>query len=429
MGDNDKPKPPPELENRPANVQTDTMNTLEVPCDPHDGNWQRWFNTDQGMQPVRHGNKVIGLIDGPETFVDMVSAIKTASSKEHYIYMLNWFVDLNFDLITSTKLIDLLTNADKKGVQIRGMFWDQAGTQNTAEVKQINGLTNGAAILDNNTLNLGSHHQKVLIVKGEQSLITYCGGIDFNPDRNSQVSKQPGSPMHDVHCRIEGPAAFDLLNIFLQRWADHPDSAKLDKAKGGLIGAGESAPAVVGDKHVQIGRTFGNGSKHAGIKNSKGQKFYSFAPNGERTAEKLIFHAIGQAQRFIYIEDQYLISMDASNKLKAQLPKIEKLIILIPHSSISDLPGVWNRRKRFIDNLLSDPATRSKVIICYRRQTGFPPDPKKVLPQVPHTYIHAKMFIMDDKFAIIGSANCNNRGYTHDSEVVAGIFDESQNSP
>ncbi len=32
------------------------------------------------------------------------------------------------------------------------------------------------------------------------------------------------------------------------------------------------------------------------------------------------------------------------------------------------------------------------------------------------------MFIFDDQFAIIGSANCNNRGYNHDSEVVAGIL-------
>ena len=32
------------------------------------------------------------------------------------------------------------------------------------------------------------------------------------------------------------------------------------------------------------------------------------------------------------------------------------------------------------------------------------------------------MFIFDDQFAIIGSANCNNRGYNHYSEVVAGIL-------
>ena len=33
------------------------------------------------------------------------------------------------------------------------------------------------------------------------------------------------------------------------------------------------------------------------------------------------------------------------------------------------------------------------------------------------------MFIFDDAFTIIGSANCNNRGYNHDSEAVVGIFE------
>ena len=41
------------------------------------------------------------------------------------------------------------------------------------------------------------------------------------------------------------------------------------------------------------------------------------------------------------------------------------------------------------------------------------------------TYVHAKTWIFDDKFATIGSANCNRRGMTYDSEVSAGIFDAS----
>src|SRR5690606_31102957 len=40
-----------------------------------------------------------------------------------------------------------------------------------------------------------------------------------------------------------------------------------------------------------------------------------------------------------------------------------------------------------------------------------------------HSYIHAKMFVMDDELAIVGSANCNNRGYFHDSEVNGAIAD------
>jgi phosphatidylserine/phosphatidylglycerophosphate/cardiolipin synthase-like enzyme len=37
--------------------------------------------------------------------------------------------------------------------------------------------------------------------------------------------------------------------------------------------------------------------------------------------------------------------------------------------------------------------------------------------------VHSKTWIFDDSFALVGSANCNRRGYSHDSEVAAGIFD------
>jgi phosphatidylserine/phosphatidylglycerophosphate/cardiolipin synthase-like enzyme len=35
--------------------------------------------------------------------------------------------------------------------------------------------------------------------------------------------------------------------------------------------------------------------------------------------------------------------------------------------------------------------------------------------------------VIDDRFAIIGSANGNRRSFTHDSEVTTGIFDGSSN--
>ncbi len=40
--------------------------------------------------------------------------------------------------------------------------------------------------------------------------------------------------------------------------------------------------------------------------------------------------------------------------------------------------------------------------------------------------MHAKVWIFDDRFAIVGSANCNRRSYTCDSEFAAGIFDENR---
>jgi len=50
-------------------------------------------------------------------------------------------------------------------------------------------------------------------------------------------------------------------------------------------------------------------------------------------------------------------------------------------------------------------------------------------PAIPHSYVHAKTWIFDDRFAIIGSANCNQRGWTHDSESCVGTFDESKDTP
>jgi len=41
-----------------------------------------------------------------------------------------------------------------------------------------------------------------------------------------------------------------------------------------------------------------------------------------------------------------------------------------------------------------------------------------------HSYIHAKTWIFDDQFAVIGSANTNRRSWTHDSEVAVGICDK-----
>jgi phosphatidylserine/phosphatidylglycerophosphate/cardiolipin synthase-like enzyme len=434
------PEPPEELHKRKATVRSHVVNSIEVPCDPRDPNYRKWFLQEKGMQPLRKNNHVAALIDGTECFAEMMDALDTATGPAHYIYMLNWFADLDVELrptlppkagAPTTKLLDVLTHAVSLGVQVRAMFWPLSGTTTVLSAKRIDRLANskihdanGAAVRDANHLELGSHHQKILIVQGAEGLITFCGGIDFNRDRIN-ATKQAGSPMHDVHCQITGPAAHDLLLIFLQRWVDHPDTAKIDMRKGFLRGPKTPVPTDVGDQYVQIGRTYGNGSNHRGIRNANGDRFYSFAPKGERTAEKMIFHAIEMAERFIYVEDQYLVSKEASDKLLAQLPKIQKLIILIPHASINDHPQIWKLCKRFIDNLKGDP----KVVVCYKKPFGEAPDPKSVARTSIHTYVHSKTWIVDDKFAIIGSANCGRRSYTHDSEVVAGIFDESRDQP
>jgi phosphatidylserine/phosphatidylglycerophosphate/cardiolipin synthase-like enzyme len=393
-----------------------------------------------GGTKVRSGNQVDFFIDGPKTFEAMVRAIKTATGNQHYIYLLGWWLTDCFPLIPSdptSTIAQLFANASRKGVQIRVILWDQFGRQNSAEVNRIKALPNGEAILDNDTLRFGSHHQKILVVSGMQGLIGFCGGVDINPDRvvsnpklafpgcmgggssnsnnnngslvigssggvsNSSSGAIVGAPLHDIHCQIRGPAAHDLLFTFIQRWKAHPAHTKIDAAKGALRGLREPIPASIGKQFVRIARTLNLVTPRKCIT--------------ARSVRSTTVAAIRSARKFIYIEDQYLVSMEAAAELRKILPKIQHLTIVIPHSSISDMPQVWARRKAFIDFLKSGPHAQ-KVRIFYLvtpTSGGFG----------SFTYVHAKMWIIDDEIAIIGSANCNRRGWSYDSEANAVIYD------
>jgi len=169
---------------------------------------------------------------------------------------------------------------------------------------------------------------------------------------------------------------------------------------------------------VRIGRTYANTDSDVPIWPFPGHSLYGpggpyrFAPKGERTVEEAVLHAISRATKFIYIEDQYLFCMKISDALKNALPNIKKLIILITDSgNAADQVQTCQRRKDFIDNLTGgvQPPT-GKVIVCQNKPGS---------PRVP--FVHSKTFIFDDRFAIVGSANLNRRGYTHDSEQNAGI--------
>jgi phosphatidylserine/phosphatidylglycerophosphate/cardiolipin synthase-like enzyme len=594
------------------------------------------FNTQEGSRTVR-------------AFARMQEAIEDANGPDDFIYMLNWWCDDQFVLnanatrkdgkpLAAKNMSQLLREASDKKVEVRAMFWFQKSLsipviehylapvlgdidfgdvangiisaldavglvptfgivdqQNRREVIHINHLDNGGAILDDRTLDFGSHHQKILVVKKGQEVVAFCGGVDFNNDRISVV-KTPsassggiGQPLHDVHCQVRGPAAMELLRTFCERWDEYvkeelkirdeeisdrvqellgtfltlatgnvPLAAilkalKLKLAKplhgrklvdkfykdldDGIDSTVGSDPALNGEQFVQIGRTYGNGNKHAGIDApqvplkdaidkvidekdplhlggvvsainkvfnliKKLLKFIFFIPfqifhlladltevllrylfpsgykfetpsrtiahrdkddkpgetpkhiaiQGEQTAREIIANAIRVAQRFIYIEDQYLVgqrpitSQLALTKLLIDaLDRVEHITILIPHGSISDQPdGRFHRWTQFLDPLLKADKTGKKVRVYCRAEasTAGPNDPSGVKAHtvkrkdangeektfridLKHTYIHAKLVIVDDRFASIGTVNCNQRGWSHDSEVTAGIFDES----
>ena len=367
---------------------------------------------------VRPNVHVTEFIDGVDTFQAMNRRLSNVAGKYSYIYLLNWWIDDSLPLAGNTTLFDQLKKASDSGVQIRGIFWQQVLTPPRKTLDDINSLPYGSALLDHKTRTFGSQHQKILIIydAAQQELVAFCGGIDFNRDRlypeGFNGSIQKGAPDHDVHCMLQGPAALDLLKVFIRRWVDHAGVAALPTSpinKQGLNGITNKMSFInQGRKQfVQVGHTY----PPPGPPNLTDG--YNFAPHGEQTARAIILHAIAQAKNYIYFEDQYMVSPEASKALAAALAKNPKLrlIVLIPDWPIADPePFLKEHRVQFLAPLNAVAPGRVEVYVL-DSPTGY------------HTYVHSKTWIFDDEFAIIGSANCNRRSWTWDSEVVVGICD------
>jgi phosphatidylserine/phosphatidylglycerophosphate/cardiolipin synthase-like enzyme len=289
-----------------------------------------------------------------------------------------------------------------------------------------------------------------------ESLVGFTGGLDVNPDRiqpstivcsvpqpraredldwesdPESMSGGGGAPLHDVHCRIEGPAAFDLLHTFIRRWDHHPDSRAIELRaplrgrtrvpSAALVRPLPPARSSTGETcSIIVGRTF-NPRRGSGMAR-------------ERDIKAMLLAAIPQARRFIYMEEQYLLNLDAARALRAALPNIQHLTVVIAGSDINgDTPCIWTYRREFLQALTRGlaPELASKVRLF---QLVTPPIPGIAPPcsthrraYTPtfgrHTYVHAKCWVFDDEMAVTGSANCNKRGWEHDTEIGAFMFDD-----
>ena len=423
---------------------------------------------------LRTGNLVKALIDGTDTFNHM-AADMGATGRGDFIYLLGWDNFDTFPLGSASKFREIYEAAATRGVEVCAMLWDQpfiakggsgGVTLNPADlsasevVRRIKAIKDGKAIKDDLTTGhtsasdarlmvgaallaklgprhpklipvilrimepdlarlTGSHHQKVLVVKRGEKLVGYCGGIDMNPNRVGVVDPDAGQPHHDTHCRIVGPSAHDLLSTFLSRWKHHPESKSFRGLRG--IGVGVPAPITAvdpfdapfgGPLSVMIGRTFNpvNVSKPDVVR--------------ERGIKPALLAAIGAAKRFIYCEDQYLVDLDTARALAAALskPSLVHVTILIPGNKITDMPFGKEYRRDFIEEVLrlTPKPHRSKFGVFQLTTSQAAPTFGK------HTYVHSKSWVFDDELAVIGTANCNRRGYTFDSEVDAFIFEDGR---
>ena len=402
------------------------------------------------MRAPTEGNLAQFFTTGEEAFADLADRLEYDAGKTALAYFLGWSFDINVAMRAAASpsgatFGELLTYFAGQGGKVYALLWDNtlmAGAGCSDGVKHINALPGGgsSAILDRRTPLAGAHHQKVQVVVGAPSqtssgfdlpgAVAYCGGMDIFNDRVGPAG------IHDVHCKLRGPATDDLVKVFQDRWNDHPDrkvdlGGRVDASSGGGTAVVQvcctyptfQSGTIYG---LVVGRYLGPlnsalqaaGAPTAGDMRVAGAiKLYGFYNTGLGVQQiwRAIKKGIAEAKNYIYLEDQYLVNKWVGDALAAKLAAADnkdfKIVIVVLHPDLADVQQMWPRRRDVFAKLIAADPKRTRWTVVYRRRDK------------PHPYVHSKTWIFDDELVITGSANADRRGYTYNSEVdvvVAG---------
>ncbi|XP_052199304.1 phospholipase D alpha 1-like [Diospyros lotus] len=352
-----------------------------------------------------------------------------------------------------------------------------------------------------------THHQKIVVVDSEmpnpgsekRRILSFVGGIDLCDGRydtpfhslfrtlesahhddfhqpnfsGSSVKKGgPREPWHDVHCRLEGPIAWDVLFNFEQRWRKQGKQGLLLQLTdmGNIIIPPSPVmfPEDPESWNVQLFRSIDGGAAsdfpktpeaaaRAGLVSGKDNVI-------DRSIQDAYINAIRRAKNFIYIENQYflgscfgwnsgdvkdedvgalhLVPKELSLKIISKIEAGERFSVYvvvpmwpegIPESA--SVQAILDWQKRTMQMMYTDiaQAIRAKgldaeprdylTFFCLgNRETKKPDEYEPSETPEKDTdysraqqarrfmiYVHAKMMIVDDEYIIIGSANINQR--------------------
>ena len=421
----------------------------------------------EGDSPVHSDSRVAYAVDAHSTFLGMCSHFLLA---RQYIYIAAWGMTPLMELVRGTDQragpdgspeqealraelreegldeaeIDfwcshaltvqaVLGYMASKGVEIKVLIWasnerfshcdPQAAQEQLTQV----GVT---CLLDDSSHGILHHpieslHQKMVVMDGTYAFV---GGIDMlielngDYDRWDTHSHHHSSPLrrnedertphnwHDAHAIIEGPAVADVEQNFRQRWNDLVMRHEWDYRL--LVPDHTPPPPVASSSLVQVARTI---PAHT----------YSFAPeDGIQGIAQLYANALGNAQHFVYLENQYFwthayygvdlpfLGTDSPDmernltELAAALQRGATVALVLP-----DHPNVG---RAFTDAGLTrlreeapEAAAQGRIqAFCLAASTEV--DGAEDYRPI---YVHAKVTIVDDLWSTLGSAESEQPGH------------------
>jgi phosphatidylserine/phosphatidylglycerophosphate/cardiolipin synthase-like enzyme len=351
-----------------------------------------WWST---RAPVRPGNRLEVLIDGTAALAAMESAIRAARRSVH---IAGWHASPDFELTRgpgAVPLRDLLAGVSQR-VPVRLLLW--AGPplplfQPTRALvsKARDEFVRDSRVqcaLDRRERTMHCHHEKIVVI---DDTLAFVGGIDLTAlqgDRHDDPSHPPRTSLgwHDAAVRLQGPAVADVAGHFNQRWSE---------VTGEQL-ARPVEPPPAGEVDVQVLRTVPEGT-------------YQFAPRGDFTVLEAYLRALRSAERYIYLENQFLWSPEVVDVLVDKLARPPRedfrLLLVLPAKPSNGADTTRGLLGRLLEADAGAGRLLAATITAHRDGTSAP------------VYVHAKVGIIDDRWLTLGSANLNEHSLLNDTEM------------
>ncbi len=388
------------------------------------------------------GNEVETLVHGATYFRRLLDAIRDLGQGDQ-LYFTDWRGDPDQHLTDDpdSEIGAVLAGAARRGVMVRGLLWrshmDRLGfsAKENRHLGQLVNSAGGEVLLDQRVRLGGSHHQKLIVIRHAERTerdVAFVGGIDLCHSRRDDAGHEgdpqhqtmapvygPRPPWHDAQLAVHGPAVGDLEYCFRERWDDHGplsrdplglvhDLLRHTHRKASVLPTMHADPTPCGTHAVQVLRTY-----------ARRRGGYPFAPHGERSVARGFQKAIGRARRLIYLEDQFLWSKEVAEIFAAALvacPSLH-LIAVVPRffdqaSTLTLRPNQVGREQAV--RVLLEAGGDRVAIYDIENLAGVP------------VYVHAKISVIDDVWASVGSDNFNRRSWSHDSEISCAVIDDER---
>lgn len=364
--------------------------------------------------------RIAVAIDGECYFRALREAILGARQR---VMILGWDIHSQLRLVRDAKddgyptelgpLLDYV--ASEREVDVYVLSWDFAMIylleRETFPLYSLNWKTDSRVRfqLDSAHPPGASQHQKIVVI---DDALGFCGGLDLSiwrwdtsehpaeDERRVDPDGEPYPPFHDLQMAVDGDAAGALAELAHERWR-RATGKELAPLQAGARNCPwpESLTPIMRDVRVAIARTE---AEHDGR-------------SGAREIEQLYIDSIDAAQRYIYIENQYLTSHSVAEVLAKKLRQNDgpEVVIIMPRET-----GGWLEQQT-MDVVRSRVARQLREADSGNRLRLY-------YPQVSAsdniaTMVHAKLMIADDRWLRFGSANLSNRSMALDSECDLAV--------